>query len=162
MIQQGVGYTATNSSSGQSLQIDAIGFYKETLPFFVYEDTNEEGQGVLRINPGTFNNELPTVSGVEIGEPGATLPLPQSSSIVALRIPAALGSFPADTVTVEWFTGNAVPPSDEGVAYVAIALVKVMEEAGNKQFVISNLVSGSLWGERFQCGEELEYWFSRI
>ena len=164
MIQQGVGYTVTNSSDGQSLVIDQVGIYKETLPFFVYEDSNEAGQPVLRINPGTFNNVLPTVSGVTIGEPGATLPAPQATSVVAIRIPASEGAFPDGVPTIEWFTGTSPPANESGLAYLSIAIVNVLTESGSGSdtYQINNLVSGSLWGERFQCGEELEYWFSRI
>lgn len=163
MITQGIGYTYTNSSDGFSLQIDQPGRLREVLPFSVYEDTNTAGQGVLRITPGTFNNELPTVGGVQIGETGATLPLPLATSIVALRIPASETFFPAATPTVEWFTGTFVPENEEDVAYVGLALIKVTQTAGaSKSYEITNLVSGSLWGERFQCGEELSYWFSKI
>ena len=164
MLQDGVGYTLNNSSGGQSLVIDTAARQKETLPFFVYEDTDSAGQGVLRINPGTFNNELPTVGGATIGEQSATLPLPLATSIVALRIPASESFFPAAQPTVEWFTGTFVPENEEDVAYVALALVNVSTEPGSSEkiYKISSLASGSIWGERFQCGEELEYWFSRI
>ena len=164
MLQDGVGYTLNSSSGGQSLVIDVPSRYKETLPFFVYEDTNTAGQAILKINPGTFNNELPTVGGVSIIEPLANLPMPSATSVVALMIPASADFFPSSTPSIQWFTGSAPPENEEGVAYVAIALVQKMTQPGGGEdfFKISNLVSGSLWGERFQCGEELEYWFSRI
>ena len=163
MITQGIGYTYTNSSDGFSLQIDQQGRLKEVLPFSAYEDTNTAGQGVLRITPGTFNNELPTVSGVRIDQPGATLPLPLATSILALRIPASETFFPAATPTVQLFTGTSVPANEEDVAFVGLALIKVSQATGSsRSYDISNLVRGSLWGERFQCGEELAYWFSKI
>jgi hypothetical protein len=162
MIQQGVGYTAVNSSSGQSLLIDAIAVYKETLPFFIYEDTNAQGDRCFRLNAGTFNNEFPTISGVVIGEPEACLPEPSATSLVVLTIPASQGAFPDGTCTIDLQPGTTPPVAGASEAYVVLGRIKVTQESGSKEFAIDNLVSGSLWGERFQCGEELEYWFSRI
>ncbi|CAB4162406.1 hypothetical protein UFOVP779_38 [uncultured Caudovirales phage] len=164
MITQGVGYTFTNSSDGFSLQIDQPGRLKEVLPFSVYEDTNSAGQGVLRLTPGTFNNEFPTINGVRIGEPGATLALPQVTSLVVLNITASENFFPAAIPTITIKSGLTVDAFSETSAQVALALIKVTTITGStsKTLEISSLVSGSLWGERFQCGEELEYWFSKI
>lgn len=162
MIQQGVGYTATNSSSGQSLTIDAVGIYKETLPFFIYEDTNEAGQRCFRINAGTFNNEFPTVGGVAIGQPNAVLSEPSATSLVVMTIPASETAFPAGACTIDLTAGNTAPEADEGQAYVVLGRIRVTTSSNGKEFAVDNLVSGSLWGERFECGEELEYWFSRI
>jgi hypothetical protein len=162
MIQQGVGYTVTNSSDGQSLVIDQIGIYKETLPFFIYEDSTEEGARCFRLNAGTFNNQFPKVNGATIGEPAAFLPEPESTSLVVLTIPASEGAFPAGDCSIDLVSGTTAPEPDDGEAYVVLGKIDVTTDQGDKQFTVSNLVSGSLWGERFQCGEELEYWFSRI
>lgn len=162
MIQQGVGYTATNSSSGQSLTIDAVGIYKETLPFFIYEDTNDQGARCFRINAGTFNNEFPTVSGVEIGQPNAVIPEPNATSLVVMTIPASETAFPAGACTIGLTAGNTAPEASASVAYVVLGRIRVTNTSGGKEFAVDNLVSGSLWGERFKCGDELEYWFSRI
>lgn len=162
MIQQGVGYTAINSSSGQSLTIDAVGIYKETLPFFIYEDTNDQGARCFRINAGTFNNEFPTVSGAEIGQPNAVIPEPSTTSLVVMTIPASETAFPAGACTIGLTAGNTAPEASASVAYVVLGRIRVTNTSGGKEFAVDNLVSGSLWGERFKCGDELEYWFSRI
>lgn len=162
MIQQGVGYTAINSSSGQSLTIDAVGIYKETLPFFIYEDTNDQGARCFRINAGTFNNEFPTVSGVAIGQPNAVIPEPNATSLVVMTIPASETAFPAGACTIGLTAGNTAPEASASVAYVVLGRIRVTNTSGGKEFAVDNLVSGSLWGERFKCGDELEYWFSRI
>ena len=162
MLQQGAGYTVTNSSGGQSLTIDAVGIYKETLPFFIYEDTNEAGARCFRINAGTFNNEFPTVGGAEIGQPAAFLPEPGATSLVVMTIPASETAFPAGACTIGLTAGNTAPEASESTAYVVLGRIRVTTSSGGKEFAVDNLVSGSLWGERFQCGEELEYWFSRI
>jgi hypothetical protein len=162
MIQQGVGYTVTNSSGGQSLTVDAISFYKETLPFFIYEDTTPQGARCFRINAGTFNNEFPTVGGVRVGRPEAFLNEPSATSIIVLRIPASETFFPAGPSRIELMSGTTAQENTEEEAFVVLGMIDVTFDQGAKKFEISNLVSGSLWGERFQCGEELEYWFSRI
>lgn len=162
MLQQGVGYTVTNSSGGQSLTIDAVGIYKETLPFFIYEDTNDQGARCFRLNAGTFNNQFPKINGTTIGEAAAYLAEPASTSLVVLTIPASEGAFPAGDSTIGLTAGETAPAADQETAYVVLGRIKVTEESGNKSFAVDNLVSGSLWGERFKCGEELQYWFSRI
>jgi hypothetical protein len=162
MLQQGVGYTVTNSSGGQSLTIDAIGIYKETLPFFIYEDSTEAGARCFRLNAGTFNNQFPTVGGAQVGQPAAYLPEPGATSVVVLTIPASESAFPSGACTIALTPGTAAPESSAGTAYVILGRIDVTTAQGDKQFAVSNLVSGSLWGERFKCGEELQYWFSRI
>jgi len=162
MLQQGVGYTVNNSSGGQSLVVDQVGIYKETLPFFIYEDTTEAGARCFRLNAGTFNNQFPTVGGAQVGQPNAYLEEPSATSLVVLTIPASESAFPAGTCTIALSAGTSAPEAGEGEAYVILGRIDVTTADGDKQFAVSNLVSGSLWGERFQCGEELEYWFSRI
>jgi hypothetical protein len=162
MIQQGVGYTVTNSSGGQSLTVDTTAIYKETLPFFIYEDTNEAGARCFRLNAGTFNNEFPTIGGATIGLPAAFLAEPSATSVVVLTIPASESAFPAGACTIALTAGTTAPEASAGTAYVILGRIDVTTAQGDKQFAVSNMVSGSLWGERFKCGEELEYWFSRI
>lgn len=167
MLQQGVGYTFSNASGGSSLTIDTIARYKETLPFFVYEDTDASGNTVFRINAGTFNNVFPTVNGATVGEANAYLAAPTATSLVVLTVPASGGTspaLPAGTPTIAIQSGTTVPANTATVARLALAKITVTTEAGSsdKTFTVSNLVSGSLWGERFQCGDDLEYWFSRI
>lgn len=164
MLQSGVGYTFDNSSRGSSLTIDTIARYKETLPFFVYEDTNEAGSPIFRINAGTFNNQFPTVNGAQVGSSSAYLAAPSSSGLVVMTIAASQNAFPASTPTIAFLSASSVPGNSPSVAYVAIARINAatIEGSAQKAYSVDNLVSGSLWGERFECGEELEYWFSRI
>jgi hypothetical protein len=167
MLQSGVGYSFSNSSGGSSLTIDTITRYKETLPFFVYEDSDASGNTVFRINAGTFNNVFPTVNGATVGDAAAYLAAPTATSLVVLTVPATGGAnpaWPAGTPTIALLAGTTVPGFGPTVARLALAKITVTTEAGSgvKTYAVSNLVSGSLWGERFECGEELEYWFSRI
>lgn len=162
MLQQGVGYTVNNSSGGQSLVVDAVGIYKETLPFFIYEDTTEAGARCFRLNAGTFNNQFPTVGGATVGEPSAYLAEPASTSLVVMTIPASESAFPAGGVTIGLTAGTTPPAADASTAYVVLGKIRVTTSAGEKEFAVDNLVSGSIWGERFKCGQKLEYWFSRI
>lgn len=167
MLQPGVGYTFNNSSGGSSLTIDTITRYKETLPFFVYEDSDDSGNTIFRINAGTFNNVFPTVNGATVGEANAYLAAPAVTSLVILTVPAAPKpnpAWPSGTPTIALLAGTAVPGYGPTVARLALARITVTTEAGSglKTYAVANLVSGSLWGERFECGEELEYWFSRI
>jgi hypothetical protein len=164
MLQQGVGYTVTNSSGGQSLTIDAVGIYKETLPFFIYEDTNDQGARCFRLNPGTFNNQFPKVNGTTIGEAAAYLAEPGATSVVILTIPASAEAFPAGECSIAFQEGTTAPIASGSSAYVLLGKVTVttLQGGSEKNFEVSNLASGSLWGERFECGSDLNYWFSRI
>lgn len=165
MLQQGVGYTYTNNPRGASLVIDQMVLSAPNTPFRVYEDTNEEGQAILRIAIGTINNQLPDVNEAEIGTAEAYLPKPAGSGFVILQIPAteATGApFPSATPMVIF--SSSVSPNDEVTAYVALAKIDLEATAENPTptMTISQLVTGSLWGERFECGDQLDYWFSQI
>jgi hypothetical protein len=167
MITQGVGYTFSNSSDGSSLVIDQAGRQKETLPFYVYEDTDSSGNTVFRINAGTFNNVFPTVNGVTVGDSAAALAAPTVTSLVVMTIPATgkpNPAFPSGTPTIALLSGTSVPGFTSTVARVALARITVSTQSGSnaKLYAVANLASGSIWGERFECGEELDYWFSRI
>jgi hypothetical protein len=133
----------------------------------VYEDSTAEGQAILRVSAGTFNNSFPTVAGVIIGEPAAYLPAPSGDSIVYLTIPASQSTgapFPAGSVSVTLASGSTIPTNTASTAYVGLAKVKVtpVPESTAKVYTFNQLVTGSLWGERFECGSQLDYWFSQI
>jgi hypothetical protein len=167
MLQQGVGYTYTNSPGGASLVIDPVVLSAPNTPFRVYEDSTAEGQAILRVSAGTFNNSFPTVAGVIIGEPAAYLPAPSGDSIVYLTIPASQSTgapFPAGSVSVTLASGSTIPTNTASTAYVGLAKVKVtpVPESTAKVYTFNQLVTGSLWGERFECGSQLDYWFSQI
>jgi hypothetical protein len=167
MLQQGVGYTYTNSRGGASLVIDPVIISAPNTPFRVYEDSTAEGQAILRVSAGTFNNSFPTVNGSQVGEPNAYFPAPSADSIIYLSIPASQSSgapFPAGSVSVTMTTGSTVPSNTATAAYVGLAKVKVtpVPESTAKVYTFSQLVTGSLWGERFECGSQLDYWFAHI
>lgn len=166
MIQQGVGYTFTNDKRGATLVIDTIA-PEPSAPFRVYEDSTESGTAILRVSAGTFNNTFPTVNGTQVGQPGAYFARPSSSSIIYLTIPASQSTgaaFPAGTPTVTLAAGSTIPTASKTTAYVGIAKVDVVTVPGTSTQVltITQLTTGSLWGERFECGSQLDYWFSQI
>ena len=164
MITPGIGYTFQNSPDGFSLTIDQQTI-KAEHPFLVYEDSTPEGEAVLRIKPGTINNQLPNVSGNEIGTPSAYIQKPAGSGFIVLYIPASPSSgapFPASTPMI-LFQPSIDPSSETGVD-VALAKVDLITTGDNPipVLTISQLVTGSLWGERFECGSQLDYWFAHI
>ena len=165
MLQPGVGYTYTNSRGGASLVIDPVIISAPNTPFRVYEDSTAEGEAILRITAGTINNTLPTVSGSEIGTANAYIQKPAGSGFIVLYIPASPSSgapFPASTPMV-LFQPSVDPSSETGVD-VALAKVDLTTTEANPipVLTINQLVTGSLWGERFECGSQLDYWFSQI
>jgi len=167
MLQPGVGYTYTNSRGGASLVIDPVIISAPNTPFRVYEDSTAEGQAILRVSAGTFNNSFPTVNGSQVGETNAYFPAPSGDSIIYLSIPASQSSgapFPAGSVSVTLASGSTVPSNTASAAYVGICKVKVtpVPESTAKVYTFNQLVTGSLWGERFECGSQLDYWFAQI
>lgn len=167
MITQGVGYTFQNSPGGLSLVIDPPTPLKRDGAFYVYEDTTADGVAVIRINAGTFNNTFPTVNGVQAGLPTAYLARPSATSIVVLTAPASQTSnapFPSDTPTITMVSGTNVPAATATTAKVAIAKIVATPVEGSAVPVleITQLISGSIWGERYSCGSQLDYWFSQI
>jgi hypothetical protein len=163
MIQPGIGYTFINDGRGASLIIDTAPAQVST-PFSVYEDSTAEGTAILRITKGTINNQLPTVDGSEIGTDNAYLPKPTSSGFIVLEVPASEDSadtFPADVPTISFQA--TVPGYDNTMAYVALAKVDIITVPESPpSMTINQLVTGSIWAERFQCGNQVDYWFSHI
>lgn len=162
MITPGIGYTFRNSPDGFSLEIEQQSQTTEH-PFKVYEDSTAEGTAVLRISAGTINNSLPTVGGAVIGTANAYLAKPGGSGFVYLMIPASNtdgASFPASTPQVLF--ASTVPTYGLTTAYVGLAKVDANTVDGVQVITIQQLVTGSLWGERFKCGSTLDYWFSQI
>lgn len=61
--------------------------------------------------------------------------------------------------TVHINRGGAIPPDEEGVSYIAIARVT----GSGASLVVEQLVSSSLWTERFKCGSTpAKYWWSNV
>lgn len=167
MITPGLGYTFRNSPDGFSLEIEQQGIRKDDRGFYVYEDSTDQGVAILRINAGTFNNTFPTVDGVQVGEKLAYLARPSSTCLVMLTIPASEDAgqpFPADVPTISIRQGSTMPAETSTEAYVTIAKIVATPVEGSQTpaLEITQLVSGSLWGERYECGSELNYWFSSI
>jgi len=53
-------------------------------------------------------------------------------------------------------SGSSVPADDESTSYISIARVTSQGE-------IFQLLTGSLWGERFKCGDKpARYWYARV
>lgn len=162
MITPGIGYTFKNSPDGFSLEIDQQGVTVEH-PFQVYEDSTAEGTSVIRINAGTINNSLPTVGGAVIGTANAYLAKPGGSGFVYLLIPASNSDgapYPASTPQVLF--ASSIPSKSLTTSYVGLAKIDLSTVDGASVLTISQLVTGSLWGERFKCGSTLDYWFSQI
>jgi len=167
MITQGVGYTFQNSPDGLSLIIDPPTPLKRDKPFDVYEDSTEQGVPIIRINAGTFNNTFPTVNGVQAGLPTAYLARPSTTSIVVLTATASATSnapFPSGTPTITMLGGTNVPAATATTVKVAIAKIVAtpVEGSATPALEITQLISGSIWGERYECGSHLDYWFSQI
>jgi hypothetical protein len=164
MITPGIGYTFRNSPDGFSLEIEQQSQTTEH-PFKVYEDSTPEGTAVLRISAGSINNQLPLVGGSEIGTPTAYLEKPAGSGFVILYLPASPSSgaaFPSASPLILF--NDVVEANDDSSAYVAIARIQLTTTEANPipVMTISQLVTGSLWGERFECGNVVDYWFSQI
>lgn len=163
MITQGLGYTFNNSPCGSSLIIDQPAY---TLPiggFYVYLDTDTSGTEVLKITAGTINNSLPTVSGTIIGNENAHLTKPTSNGFIVLEMPASevtSAAFPSDQATIKF--ASSIATSTKTKAFLGIAKIKVITVEQAQVVTIQQLVSGSVWGERFECGTQLDYWFSQI
>ena len=147
MITPGVGYTFQNSPDGFSLMID-----QPTPPtlaaFQAFEDSTPEGVSIIRITPGTINNQFPTVNGVQVGLPLAYLAAPASDSYVVLTIPNSGSAYPSGQSTITISANN--PESDNANGRIAIAFITVKVGLGGiNSFTIYNNLRGSLSGTRF-------------
>jgi hypothetical protein len=162
MIQQGVGYTVTNSSDGQSLQIDYPPT-KKTHAFLVYEDTNAAGLTVFRVKAGSINNQIPTINGISIALDTPELPAPSASSLVILTIPNSPSNYPSAQSTISFSNSLIVPDHTDQEAKLVLASVIVeTQQASTKNYTVNQFVSLSLSGTRFPYGPEskLEYFFT--
>jgi hypothetical protein len=151
MIQQGVGYTVTNSSGGQSLVVD---FPQSgiTQAFFVYEDIKDNAsETIFRLTPGTINNQYPTINGVQIGLPGAFLAAPTANSSVVLTIPNSATEYPSAQSTISIMPSP--PDNTASASYLSIGFIQVETLAGGgKSYQVSNLLRGSVSSSRFADG----------
>jgi hypothetical protein len=150
MIQQGVGYTVTNSSGGQSLVVD-FPRPEITQAFFVYEDIKDDAsETIFRVTPGTINNQLPTINGVQIGLADAFLAAPTANAMVVLTIPNSPTAYPSAQSTISIMPS---PPDNTPTAsYLSLASIQVerLPLAGSgKSYQVSNLLRGSVNSSRF-------------
>lgn len=161
MLQQGVGYTVNNSSGGQSLVVD-FPPGKQRRAFLVYEDTTAEGVTIFKVEPGTINNQLPTINGISIALPTAQLSAPTESSYVILNIPNSASAFPSAQSTITIATFAEAQESDNDTARVKMAVIYVETPSGSeKVYTVSNLVGGSISATRFPDAEGvISYFFN--
>jgi hypothetical protein len=172
MIQQGVGYTFTSDRRGSSLLIDQP-LPTESNPLTVSDDVDTNGQGVLRVKPGTVNNVMPTINGTRLdAATPPTLNLPFGSESEFMVVIKCTGEknkrFPI-AATVEIVTSIEATQDNDGYGYLAIAsLTKVSSTAQGEPTIyswnINQLVSGSVWAERRKLTEPdtAFYYFSRV
>jgi hypothetical protein len=161
MITPGIGYTYTNSPDGFALLIDQA--TPATLGAFqAFEDSTAEGVSIIRITPGTINNQFPTVNGVQVGLPLAYLAAPNSSSYVVLNIPNSSSAYPSSQSTITISANN--PESDNDNGRIAIAFITVQDTPGaQKSYTVFNNLRGSLSGTRFSDAVgTIIYFFSGI
>jgi len=164
MIQQGIGYTYTNSRGGASLIIDQAA-PAPLPPLTVYEDLNEGGQSVLKVTPGTVNNVVP--SPLQVSFPSGS----GSSFMVVIKCTGAKNQrFPIQA-TVEVVTATEATQDTDGYGYLAIAYLTktttpsaVEGDAPSVSWTVSQLVSGSVWAERRKLTEPNTafYYFSKV
>ena len=148
MIQQGVGYTVSNSSGGQSLVVD-FPRSEITQAFFIYEDIKDDAsQTIFRLTKGTINNQYPTINGVEIGLPNAFLAAPTANASVVLTIPNSVTAYPSAQSTISIMPS---PPDNTATAsHLSIGFIQVETlPGGGKSYQVSNLLRGSVSSSRF-------------
>lgn len=168
MIQQGIGYTYTNSKGGASLIIEQTP-PAPNQPLTVYEDLDETGNTFLRVTPGTVNNVMPTIGGTSLD--AATPPklnLPSSGSPNQMVVIKCAGEkavrFPT-SATIEIVSLAEAQKDTDSYGYLAIAsLVRSANSQGQVSWTIYPLVSGSVWAERRKLTEPNTafYYFSRV
>lgn len=164
MIQQGIGYTYTNSRGGASLIIDQAA-PAPMPPLTVYEDINEGGQSVLKVTPGTVNNVLP--SPLEINFPSGS----GSSFMVVIKcIGAKNQRFPIQA-SLQVVTETEATNDTDSYGYLAIASLSKTTTPSTVEgapptvsWNVNQLVSGSVWAERRKLTEPNTafYYFSKV
>jgi hypothetical protein len=164
MIQQGIGYTYTNSRGGASLIIDQA-IPAPLPPLTVYEDLNQAGQSVLKVTPGTVNNVVP--SPLEVGFPSGS----GNEHMVVIKCTGEKNQrFPIQA-TVQVVTATEATQDTDNYGYLAIALLtktttpSAVEGAPpSVSWSITPLVSGSVWAERrkLTAPNTAFYYFSRV
>ena len=121
-------------------------------PFKVVFVEEAEGSSTYRIVAGTVNNLVP----VNILDTIAVTGVCQ----VWLKVPydSATKTFPFSNAQFTWNIGPTMPDSDTTYSYVRIAEVNGSD--------VTQLVTGSLWGDRIQVGsgatQNAHYYYARV
>jgi hypothetical protein len=151
-LQPGVGYTFSGTGAAATLVIDDAWVYAEgTHPFQVF-CTKVGSDYIVRVIPGTINNIEPTISGTQLSAvPPPTLNIgfsasPQTVYIYLLMPVGASGPPPPFPDGPTIIHDTAPQTNSDSQAYLLLASVD------NSTGAVSQYVSGSQWGERWQCG----------
>ena len=115
-------------------------------PFKVSVSSPDGSSFTYTIQEGAVNNTVPSNMGDEITTGGEATDI-----YLVLDVDTGTGEFPS-AVAIE---SGTIPTSDDTTAFVLIATVE--------GYAIGQILTGSLWGERFKCGEDdAKYWYSRV
>jgi hypothetical protein len=137
-----VGPADWTSSQPSYLEVDGCTDEGCPHPFYVRKVVTGETV-TFKVCTGMVNNIIPSNINITIGSGGA---------YVYVNCTVAGENYP-DGVTIG--TGASIPADTDSNSYIAIAHI-VDEES-------EQLVSSSLWTERFKCGETpAKYWWSNV
>ena len=145
----------------------------------VRQDANQQWR--VFVSYGTVNNIVPIYElGETVGDPnfegvtgiggGDDLPAMEYGVVLELAYVEdepfpSLSTPPVVKLRGEWQRQNN--PDTDDVAYILLGRINVETEGTGEntvpKFTISNAVSGSLWCERFKCGEQSAiYWVTKV
>lgn len=149
----------------------------DSYPFKISVGQDAESVWKIFVAYGTVNNTVPTYQGggLEVGDPdGGITGIGSGNSVsantfdVILQLDYSEGDpFPSATPQVFTSTNWNNTPNNETTAYVILGRVVVTLEGEGEEarpaFDIQQATTGSLWAERFKCGNlDPVYWITRI
>lgn len=165
-IQPGVGYTFTNAGGAFAITIDEAPWVYVTPPHPFKVFCRKSGSDyIVTVVPGTINNIEPTMGTPPTqlsAVPAPTMNIGNSASpttvYIYLQMPVgATGTPPPFPDSPIIMHDTAPQTSDDTVAYLLLASVD------NSTGAVSQYVSGSQWGERYQCGaNDAAYYFGLV
>ena len=113
-------------------------------PFKVSVRSDDGESFVYTVQTGAVNNTIPDNMDIEVSGAGESID-------IYLEITGSETVFPSG-VTI---SSGSIPESDDTTSYVLIATVE--------GYTVDQILTGSLWGEMFQCGTDpVKYWYSRV
>ena len=129
-------------------------------PFQAYLDDEK-----IKVTAGTIGNKVPTIGGVSLSVSSAGFAIPADGSYTIWAVCPAVNfgnvSFPSGIPTLE--LSNSYLQDTDTAGHLAISLVNVTTTDGIQSVEISNLVAGSLWGERVKTSySPANYYFTAI